>query len=92
MRARKGDALKPATLSRGAPFDLIAANIVANPLIAIAAPIAQALAPGGFVILSGLLRDQEHEVRAAYRAAGLKPAGSVRLGEWPTVTLRRPSR
>ncbi len=90
VRARKGDALKPATLARGGPFDLIAANIVANPLIAIAEPIAQALAPGGFVILSGLLRDQERDVRAAYRTAGLTPAGSVRLGEWPTLILRAP--
>jgi ribosomal protein L11 methyltransferase len=84
-----GDALDAATLARDGPFDLITANIVANPLIAIAKPLASALAPGGFTILSGILRGQEREVRAAYRAAGLKASGSVRLGEWPTLILRR---
>ena len=88
VRARTGDALKAATLRRGSPFDLVTANIVANPLIAIAGRLSRALAPGGYVVLSGILRDQEREVRAAYRSAGLTPAGSVRLGEWPTLILR----
>lgn len=92
VRARRGDALKPATLRGSGPFDLVAANIVANPLIEIAAAVSGALAPGGFVILSGILRDQERAVRGAYRAAGLEATGSVRLGEWPTLILRRPSR
>jgi len=90
VTARAGDALRAGTLPRSGRFDLITANIVANPLMAIAQPLAGALAPGGFVILSGILREQEREVRAAYRAARLRAAGSVRLGEWPTLILRCP--
>ena len=85
-----GDALEVGTLERGGRLDLITANIVANPLMAIAGSLAGALAPGGFVILSGILREQEYAVRSAYRGAGLRAAGSVRLGEWPTLVLRRP--
>lgn len=92
VTARAGDALRAGTLPGAKSFDLITANIVANPLMAIARPLAGALAPGGFVILSGILREQEREVRAAYRAAGLKAAGSVRLGEWPTLILRARAR
>ncbi|MDH3739730.1 MAG: 50S ribosomal protein L11 methyltransferase, partial [Alphaproteobacteria bacterium] len=90
VKVRAADALEAGTLKRGGRFDLITANIVANPLMAIAKPLAGALAPGGFVILSGILREQERAVRSAYRAAGLRAAGSARLGEWPTLILRRP--
>jgi len=86
---RVGDALKSTTLTGQGPLDLVTANIVANPLIAIAGDLSHAMAPGGFAILSGILREQERQVRAAYRDAGLKAYGSVRLGQWPTLILRR---
>ena len=84
-----GDALQSPTLAAYAPLHIVTANIVANPLIAIAGDLAQTIAPGGFAILSGILRDQEREVRAAYRSAGMNAFGSIRLGEWPTLILRR---
>src|SRR5204862_44317 len=50
------------------PFDLVLANILANPLRQMAMPMARHLAPSALVILSGLLPPQAQGVIAAYRA------------------------
>ena len=78
-----------------APFDLILANILAGPLIALAPALAGALAPGGRLILAGLLDRQAGAVLAAFRRAGTMPLARLDRGEWPTLVLRkrrRPSR
>ena len=74
------------------PFDLVLANILANTLVALAPAIAAQLAPGGVVLLSGILTPQETEVRAAYLAAGLRPlpGGDRRQDEWSVLALERP--
>jgi ribosomal protein L11 methyltransferase len=74
---------------RGRPFDVIAANILAAPLVRMAPALAGRLARGGVAILSGLLVAQRAAVVAAYARAGLAPADEVALGEWTTVVLRR---
>jgi len=71
------------------PYDLIIANILAGPLIDLAAALAGALAPGGSLILAGLLDRQAARVAAAYRLQGLRLAGTVPRGEWPTLLLRK---
>jgi ribosomal protein L11 methyltransferase len=73
------------------PFDLILANILANTLCELAPAIAAQLAPGGVVLLSGILTPQEMEVRAAYVAAGLRPfpGGDRRDGEWSLLVMER---
>ncbi len=72
-----------------APFDLIIANILAGPLIALASDIAGHLAPGGSVVLSGLLVAQGPAVTAAYEAEGLALARSGEMEGWLTLTLER---
>jgi len=79
----------PLLRQRG-PYDLIIANILASPLIALAPILAPALVPGGRLILAGLLQSQTERVARAYRREGLRAAGVVRRGEWPTLVLRRP--
>lgn len=81
--------LDDARVRQAAPYDLIVANILAGPLIALAPEIIDVLAPKGRLILSGLLRRQEAEVLAAYRAHGALPARLARDGEWTTIGLRR---
>jgi len=71
-----------------APYDLIVANILAGPLIDLAPPIAAALAPGGDLILAGLLDHQAEAVARAYRRQGLRLADSIQLGDWPTLRMR----
>lgn len=77
-------------LAARAPYDLIIANILAPPLVAISRPVSAALAPGGVLVLAGLLRSQAVRVRAAYRKHGLVPlTPQSRRGEWPCVVLTR---
>jgi ribosomal protein L11 methyltransferase len=72
-----------------APYDLLIANILAGPLIELAGDFAEAVAPGGHVLLAGLLETQEPAVRAAYRAAGFRLAARLTNGEWSILWLRR---
>lgn len=72
------------------PADLIFANILKGPLIALAPDIISALAPGGHVILSGLLTEQAAEVSAAYQARGLVETFRLVRGDWATLTLNAP--
>lgn len=80
------------------PFDLIIANILAGPLISMAAPISTALAPGGVLVLAGLLDTQRRAVQRAYRNNGLVPFPAAygprqsARAEWPTLVLTRTRR
>ncbi len=70
-------------------FDLLIANILAGPLIQLATRIAQAVAPGGTLLLSGLLIPQAPQVIAAYRTAGFILVQHDRVYGWSTLELRR---
>ena len=83
------DGLDDEAVRRDAPYDLVFANILAQPLIELAPDIARALTPGGTAILSGLLRTQEEQVRAAYTAAGFQPAFHIHRDAWATLVLQR---
>lgn len=72
-----------------APYDLVIANILAGPLIELAAGLSAQLAEGGSLILAGLLDEQADRVIAAYRAQGLRLAGRMDNGQWPTLHLRK---
>ena len=71
------------------PYDLVFANILAQPLIELAPAIHAALRPGGTTILSGLLRTQEEAVRTAYQSAGLTLATALHKDAWATLVLTR---
>jgi ribosomal protein L11 methyltransferase len=75
--------------AKAAPFDLVLANILANPLRQLAAPMAQHLAPSAMVILSGLLTPQVGGVIAAYRARGLVPLRHLKIEGWSSLLLRK---
>ena len=77
----------PAIRAR-APYQVIVANILASPLIAMAADIASYLADRGYVVLSGLLAAQQEEVLEAYRAQGFTLWRAFESGEWRTLILR----
>ena len=72
-----------------APFDLVLANILANPLRQLASPMVRHLVPSALVILSGLLTHQAPGVIAAYRARGLVPVRHLRIEGWSSLLLRR---
>jgi len=74
--------------AQSGPFDLVLANILANPLRQLATPMARHLAPSALVILSGLLTPQVASVIAAYRARGLVPVRHQRIEGWSSLLLR----
>ena len=74
----------------GGTYDLVFANILAPPLVALAQDIKDALRPGGTAILSGLLRTQERRVSAAYLSRGFRVQRRWRWDAWATLVLRKP--
>lgn len=76
-------------IQSAAPFDLIFANILARPLTRLAPKLTPLLAPGGHIILSGLLTHQEPLVRAAYKGRGLNLVKRLRRDGWSTLVLQR---
>jgi ribosomal protein L11 methyltransferase len=82
------DGMQSPMLAARAPFDLIIANLLAGPLIELAPDFADALQPGGMVILAGLLETQAASVASAYESHGLRVA-SRSFGEWPVLVCER---
>jgi len=76
--------------SEHGPFDLIIANILARPLIKMAPQLVTHLAPGGSVILSGILASQRWKVLAAYNGAKLRHVRTIWRNGWVTIHLDRP--
>jgi len=79
-----------ARLIAGKRFDLVFANILMRPLIALAPKLAPVVAPGGTLILSGLLRTQTPLVRAAYASRGLVLERRIPKEAWMTLVWRKP--
>ena len=80
------DGMDSPLLAARAPFDLIIANILAGPLIDLAPEFRQALAPGGTIVLAGLLDSQADAVFAAYEKLNLRQ-NTRNEGEWPVLVL-----
>jgi ribosomal protein L11 methyltransferase len=83
------DGMDDPALAQAAPFDLLIANILAGPLITLAADFARATAPRGNIILSGLLTSQEPDVLAAYTDPGFRLHKRLTRGDWAILWLRR---
>ncbi len=74
-----------------APFSLILANILLDPLRELATPLRRLISPGGAVVLSGLLDAQAGPAIASYSARGFVLVRRIRLGGWTTLILARPA-
>jgi ribosomal protein L11 methyltransferase len=70
-------------------YDLIAANIIAQTLVAIMADIRKRMAPGGRAVLSGIIRERQQEVDAALQQHGLVILNRDTDAEWVTITVGR---
>lgn len=76
-------------LQARAPYDLLIANILAGPLVELAPDFARAVAPGGHLLLAGLLERQEPGVRSVYSRSGFRLASRLVNGDWSILWLRR---
>lgn len=71
------------------PFDLVVANILARPLMRLAPQMADIVAPGGDIVLSGILSSQRRQVIAAYAAQRFRHIVTTTREGWVTILLRR---
>lgn len=78
-----------AKISKAAPFDLIVANILARPLMALAPEMARNLVSGRSVILSGILDRQRQAVLAAFRSQRFRHIRTLNRDGWVTLHLKR---
>ncbi|MBA2918623.1 methyltransferase [Sphingomonas sp. MAH-20] len=81
------DGARDPVITAAGPYDLILANILAGPLIAMAPEIAAIAAPHATIVLAGLLATQAEAVQAAYRATGCTVAEAETRGDWTILRL-----
>jgi ribosomal protein L11 methyltransferase len=79
------------SLPEGERYELVLANILAMVLVRLMPELAAALAPGGRLVLSGLLVTEEDEVIAAASEAGLVLEGAHRLDGWSALVVKQAS-
>lgn len=84
---RTAPGFRSAVFADAGPFDLIVANILARPLMRMAPDIKHHLAPGGQVVLSGILASQRLKVLAAFNAQGLYHRETLWRNGWVTLHL-----
>jgi ribosomal protein L11 methyltransferase len=82
----QADGMHSPLLSARAPFDLIIANILAGPLIELAADFVSSLCERGTIVLAGLLDTQADLVARSYESLGMTRLHQSR-GEWPVLVL-----
>ena len=74
---------------RAGPYDLVFANLHADPLLALVAEFSEFVREGGTAVLSGLLETQACKVVDAYRHSGFTLAESREGNDWTTVIFRK---
>lgn len=70
-------------------YDIVAANILAEVLVALTPVVIGSMKPGGILILSGIIDEKESTVAKAVEAAGLKLLETHYQGEWVGMTARK---
>lgn len=91
-RFAPADGVNANLIRHSAPYDLVFANILARPLVSMAAGVSAQVAPGGDLILAGLLTRQVPMIMARYRLEGLQLAEEWRQNGWSVLRLHRPRR
>ncbi|WP_227270505.1 50S ribosomal protein L11 methyltransferase [Roseobacter weihaiensis] len=76
-------------LTGAAPFDLVFANILKGPLVALAPDMTTHVQPGGYAILSGILNEQAEDVIKVYTRSGFNLIHRAEIVDWTTLTLSR---
>ncbi|MCB1363915.1 MAG: 50S ribosomal protein L11 methyltransferase [Rhodobacteraceae bacterium] len=76
-------------LAQAAPYDLVFANILKGPLVALAPDIVSRMRAGGYAILSGILNEQAADVAEVYARSGINEVERARIGDWTTLLLQK---
>ena len=89
IRAVLSDGYNSPAIRQAAPFDLIVANILANPLCQMAADLERHLAKDGIAVLAGFLASDSMRLLSAHRHQGLTLMRRIDVGDWQTLILAR---
>lgn len=92
IRCRQSVGFQSEDVRRSGPFDLVFANILANPLKLMAYDMAINTRVGARIILSGILNRQAASVIQVYSGHGFRLESHQRIGEWSTLTMARSDR
>lgn len=87
VAAVRADGLEDRRIRAAAPYDLIVANILAKPLVALAPDVARSAERKAVAVLSGLRAGQRRQVEAAWRAFGFRPLRRLVIDGWATLVL-----
>lgn len=81
--------LRHARFGRAGRYDLVLANILPQPLVGLARDLARLAAPGGTVVLSGIIPPHANLVVSAYRSCGLHLVARGEIEGWVTLVMKR---
>jgi len=90
FRAHLADGLADVRIRAAAPFDLVLANILPDPLCRMAGPLVPLMAPGAFLVVAGLRIGEQARLESAYRARGLRLVSRRAIKEWASLTFEKP--
>jgi ribosomal protein L11 methyltransferase len=89
IRTARSEGYRAAAVRNGAPYDLVIANILAGPLIALADGLACHTKPGSVALLAGLLHPQEDAILGAHAQVGFRLIDRRLEGDWPILVLEK---
>ncbi len=90
FRARLADGLGDVRIRAAAPFDLVLANILPDPLCRMAGDVVALMAPGGYLVVAGLRIGEQSRLEHAYRSRGLTLVSRRSIKEWASLTFEKP--
>lgn len=90
FRALTADGLTDARITTRAPFDLVLANILPDPLCRLAGPLVPLMAPGAHLVVAGLRVGEQSRLESAYRGRGLRLVSRRSIKEWASLTFVKP--
>jgi ribosomal protein L11 methyltransferase len=89
VQAIAGDGFSTPAVQQQKPFDLVFANILADPLVHMAPELMAVVKTGGSIILSGFTADQTAKVVGAYISLGARLITQTQTAEWVAATLEK---
>lgn len=90
FRALTADGLDDVRIRRAAPFDLVLANILPDPLCRLAGAVAALMAPGALLVVAGLRVGEQARLESAYGSRGLHLVSRRSIKEWASLTFQKP--
>ena len=91
VRVLRSDGFSEASITQGAPYDLIIFNLLAEKLVQLAPEVKRHCAPGGICILSGILSWLEADVIRAYEMLGFTLLQRISREPWHTLVWKLPN-